>query len=76
MTPGTLCLTVRAAVRISAQFLGCQSAGRPAFAKIALLNQRPRVSVPSGMPYVLPSYALAAAFAVSTNWLHWSHLGR
>src|SRR6266566_1473130 len=39
MTPGTFALIVRAAVRISAQFLGCQSVGSPAFWKIFLLNQ-------------------------------------
>lgn len=76
MTPGTFFLTARAASRTSSQFFGCQSVGSPALAKIFLLYQSPRVSVPSGTPYVLPSSAFAAAFAVSTNWLQVSHLAR
>lgn len=76
MTPGTFFLIVRAASRTSAQFFGCQSAGSPALAKSFLLNQSPRVSVPSGTPYVLPSSAFAAAFAVSTNRSHVSHVAR
>lgn len=41
-----------------------------------LSNQSPRVSVPSGTPYVFPSCALAAAFAVSMNWPQSDHLSR
>ena len=67
---------VRAAVRTSSQVFGCQSAGRPAFAKMSLLNQRPRVSVPSGTPYVFPSSAFAAVFAVSMNWFQSGHFAR
>lgn len=59
---------VRAASSTSSQVFGCQSAGSPALANTSLLNHRPRVSVPSGTPYVLPSSPLAAAFAVSMNW--------
>ena len=69
MTPGTFCLIVWAAVMMSFQLFGCQSVGRPAFSKIFLLNHRARTSVPSGIPYVLPSSACAAVFAVSLNWL-------
>lgn len=48
----------------------------PAFAKMPLSYQSPRVSVPSGTPYVLPSWALAAFFAVSMNWFQSGHLAR
>ncbi len=34
------------------------------------------MSVPSGTPYVFPSSALAADFAVSTNWFQSGHLSR
>lgn len=67
---------VRAASRTSSQVFGCQSAGRPALAKTPLSYQSPRVSVPSGTPYVLPSSALAAAFAVSMNRFQSGHLAR
>src|SRR3569833_3213091 len=73
MTPGPLALIWRAAVSRSFQLLGCQSAGRPALAKIFLLYQRPRVSVPIGMPYVWPSPALPAFLAAPTNWLQSGH---
>ena len=45
-------------------------------AKTPLSNHRPRVSVPSGTPYVLPSSPLAAAFAVSMNWSQSRHFAR
>lgn len=73
---GTFCLIVRAAARTSSHVFGCQFAGRPAFLKIPLSNHRPRVSVPSGTPYVFPSSAFAADFAVSTNWFQSGHLER
>ncbi len=66
MTPGSLALIWRAAVSRSFQFLGSHFAGRPALAKSFLLYQSPRVSVPIGIPYVLPSAARPAAFAAST----------
>src|ERR1044071_8512923 len=69
MTPGDEDLTARAADSRSSHVRGCQLAGSPAFRSRSLLNQTPRVSVPSGIPYVLPSRALAAPLAVSTNWL-------
>lgn len=66
----------RAAASTSSHVFGCQSAGRPAFLKMPLSNQRPRVSVPSGTPYVFPSCAFAADFAVSMNWFQSGHLSR
>lgn len=59
---------VRAASRTSSQVFGCQSVGSPASANSSLLYQSPRVSVPSGTPYVLPSWPCAAVFAVSMYW--------
>lgn len=76
VTPGTFSLIVRAASRTSSHVFGCQSLGRPAFAKMPLSNQSPRVSVPSGTPYVFPSSALAAVLAVSMNWSQSAHLSR
>ena len=69
ITSGTLDLIVWAAVMMSFQLFGCHASGSPAWANNFLLNQIARTSVPSGMPYVLPSSAWAAPLAFSLNWL-------
>src|ERR1700761_2628327 len=73
MTPGTFCLIVRAAERMSFQLFGAHGTGRPACLKRSLLYQSARVSVPIGTPYVLPSSALAAFLLVAENWLQSGH---